>query len=116
MNDIGEQMTNSKPGKTALALIAAATAVTGLTGSAASAQSNYTRLDKAEIAACIRASGLIKATVSPTRVTFSDDVGYDVRLVSGTHPQKYMRGAQGRMMCVYRRSTGRAEAQEFLGW
>jgi hypothetical protein len=109
-------MTRSKASKTTMALIAAVTAVTGLTGSAAPAQSNYTRLDKAEIEACIKASGLIKATVSPTRITFSDDVGYDVRLVSGTHPQKYMRRAKGRMMCVYRRSTGKAEAQEFLGW
>lgn len=55
----------------------------------ASSDAAWAALDKASAKACIAASELVDAKVSaPTR--FSDTVGYDVRIVSGTYPQKHM--------------------------
>jgi hypothetical protein len=109
----GNQMNNIK--SLSARLLVMATAITCFSSTGA-AQNNYTRLDNAERAACIRASGFIGATVSPRKVGFSDDVGYDIRLVSGVYPQKYMKGARGRMLCAYKRGGGRVEVQEFQGW
>jgi hypothetical protein len=103
-------------------LMSAVIALCGLTmpiagySSASAAEDNYARLDKAERAACIKASGFLKATVSPKTYGFSDQVGWDIRLVSGTYPQRHMKGARGQMLCAYRRGTGRVEVQEFGGW
>jgi hypothetical protein len=83
---------------------------------ASAAENNYTRLDKAERAACIKASGFVRASVSPKKIGFSDQVGYDIRLVSGRYPQKHMKGARGKMACAYKRGSGRVEVQEFQGW
>jgi hypothetical protein len=96
-------------------LLCAATALVS-PSPAEAAENNYTRLDRAERAACIKASGFARATVSPKIARFSDEVGYDIRLVSGTYPQKHMKGARGSMLCAYKRGSGSVEVQEFLGW
>jgi hypothetical protein len=66
-------------------------------------------------AACIKAANLLRPTVSAV-VGFSDTVGRDAMLVRGTYPQRHMKGAKGTMLCLYRRSTRSAEAQEAKGW
>lgn len=77
----------------------------------ASSGDAWAALDKASAKACIAASGFLKAKVSaPTR--FSDTVGYDFRIVSGTYPQKHMKGAKGQMLCLYARKTKTVEVQE----
>ena len=98
-----------------VALSGAAVSVTSCSAATA-AESNHARLDRAERAACIRASGFIRATVSPKAYGFSDQVGWDIRLVSGTYPQRHMNGASGQMLCAYRRGSGPVEVQEFAGW
>jgi hypothetical protein len=81
------------------------------TSALASSDEAWAALDKASAKACIAASGFLKAKVSePTR--FSDAVGYDVRVVSGTYPQKHMKGAKGVMLCLYARKTKAVEIQE----
>ena len=77
----------------------------------ASSDDAWAALDKASAKACIAASGFLKAKVSaPTR--FSDAVGYDARFVSGTYPQKHMKGAKGQMLCLYARKAKTVEVQE----
>jgi Ni/Co efflux regulator RcnB len=99
------------------AMIALCSVASPVASSATSTtQSNYVRLDKAERLACIRASGFVRATVSPKTYGFSDQVGWDIRLVSGTYPQRHMKGARGQMLCAYQRATGRVETQDYSGW
>ena len=77
----------------------------------ASSEDAWAALDKASASACISASGFLKAKVfAPTR--FSDAVGYDARFVSGTYPQKHMKGAKGQMLCLYARKAKTVEVQE----
>jgi len=66
-------------------------------------------------AACIAAAHLLRPTLS-SPVGFSDRTGYDAILVRGTYPQKFMKRAQGTMLCLYDRRTHRAEAVEAKGW
>lgn len=77
----------------------------------ASAPVEFAKLDADSAKACIAASAFNKAKVSaPTR--FSDTVGFDVRIVSGTYPQKHMKGMTGKMLCLYNRKTKSVEVQE----
>lgn len=77
----------------------------------ASSSDAWAKLDADSAKACITASGFTKAKVSPS-THFSDDAGYDVRVVSGIYPQKHMKGAAGKMLCLYERKSKRVEVQE----
>ena len=77
----------------------------------ASSDEAWAALDKASAKACIAASGFLKAKVSAA-THFSDELGYDARMVSGTYPQKHMKGATGHMLCLYARKTKQVEVQE----
>jgi hypothetical protein len=77
----------------------------------ASSSDAWAELDEASAVACVAASGFKDATVAPS-VHFSDDIGFDVRVVSGVYPQPHMKGASGKMLCLYGRATKRVEVQE----
>lgn len=77
----------------------------------ASTSDAWAKLDAESAKACISASGLTKAKISAA-THFSDTTGFDVRIVSGTYPQKHMKGASGKMMCLYSRKTKSVEVQE----
>ena len=81
------------------------------TEAAASSDASWAALDKASAKACISASGFLKAKITPS-THFSDAVGYDMRTVSGTYPQKHMKGAKGTMLCLYGRTSKTVEVQE----
>jgi hypothetical protein len=77
----------------------------------ASSPDAWTQLDKASAKACIAASGFRKASVLPS-MHFSDVIAYDARVVSGVYPQAHMKGASGKMLCLYNRRTKQVEVQE----
>lgn len=77
----------------------------------ASSPDAWTKLDADSAKACISASGFIKAKISAS-THFSDAFGYDVRVVSGIYPQKHMKGAAGKMLCLYGRKSNLVEVQE----
>jgi len=79
----------------------------------ASSPDAWAKLDADSAKACIAASGLTKAKVSAS-THFSDAAGYDVRVVSGIYPQKHMKGAAGKMLCLYGRKSKRVEVQELV--
>jgi hypothetical protein len=81
----------------------------------ASSTAAWTASAKAGRAACIKAAGLTKPTVSAP-LTFSDRIGRDALLVRGTYPQRFMKGARGTMLCLYDRRSRSAEVQEAKGW
>ncbi|MBG1231429.1 hypothetical protein [Aestuariivirga litoralis] len=77
----------------------------------ASSDAAWAALNKASAKACIAATGFKNAKVSaPTG--FSDTVGYDARIVTGTYPQKHMKNATGQMLCLYARKSKTVEVQE----
>jgi heat shock protein HslJ len=74
----------------------------------------YAALDRRTERACTVASGLRNASVSPP-IRFSDRVGMDARTVTGSYAEPHMNGQSGTMLCLYNRTTRRAEAQELDG-
>ena len=79
----------------------------------ASSPDAWAKLDAESAKACIAASGFTKAKVSAS-THFSDAAGYDVRVVSGIYPQKHMKGAAGKMLCLYGRKSKLVEVQELV--
>ena len=79
----------------------------------ASSPDAWAKLDADSAKACITASGFTKAKVSAS-THFSDAAGYDVRVVSGVYPQKHMKGASGKMLCLYGRKSKLVEVQELV--
>jgi len=78
---------------------------------AASTTASYAALDKRSAAACVTAAGLKRSKIGPA-VRFSDTLLIDARVVTGTWPQKHMKGASATMLCLYHRKTGAVEVQE----
>ena len=74
---------------------------------------SYAKLDKTSEAACIKAANLGSATVAPP-IRYSDRVGIDARVVTGTWPQPHMKGTTAKMQCLYNRKTKRVEVQEMF--
>ena len=79
----------------------------------ASSPDAWSKLDADSAKACISASGFTKAKISAS-THFSDASGYDVRVVSGIYPQKHMKGAAGKMLCLYGRKSKLVEVQELV--
>ncbi len=86
-----------------------------LPASAATPQS-YQELDRVSSLACLRASGFRDAAFAPSPLRFSDQMGVDARLITGTYPQAHMSGKQGMALCLYNRSTKRAEVVDAAPW
>lgn len=78
----------------------------------AATEQAYADLDARAAKACADASGLKETVTAPAAVRFSDETGVDARLVEGVYPQPYMKGARGRMLCLFDRRENRAETQE----
>ncbi|MEH3105861.1 MAG: hypothetical protein PGN09_00835 [Sphingomonas fennica] len=96
------------------AVIALAAAILS-TAAAASSPDAWKASDARATAACLKASGLTRATVAG-RTGFDDRSGQDALLVQGRWPQKHMAGKPGTMLCLYTRATGRALVAEAAGW
>lgn len=91
--------------------VASAVLVFTTTTVLASSDEAWKALDKASAKSCIAAAGFLNGKISPA-TRFSDGVGYDTLIVSGTFPQKHMKGAKGQMLCLYNRKTKQVEVQE----
>lgn len=66
---------------------------------------------KEVILKCSQVSGLSDANVLGDLVDFDDRVGYTVAIVVGKYPQPYMKGKQGRALCLFDRRTRTAYSQ-----
>lgn len=69
--------------------------------------------DKDVLASCLKASGLKDPTPVGTAAQFDDRVGYTALLLQGQYPQKYMKGATGTELCLYRKKTKVAYVTEW---
>lgn len=85
-------------------------AATALAGAAhASSPDAWSDLRKRSTKACVAASGLKSAKVTGYVDTFE---AVTVSIVEGIWPQKHMKGAKAKFVCVFDKRTGKAEAQE----
>ena len=66
--------------------------------------------------ACLKASGLRDAASYGRPLMFSDSNRQTVLLIGGRYPQKHMKGAKAKMICLYDRRRRIAEVQEAEGW
>ncbi|MBD2054482.1 hypothetical protein H6F88_00260 [Oculatella sp. FACHB-28] len=64
---------------------------------------------------CLNVSGLNNAEPVGEIITFSDDVGYDALLVSGTYPQPDLNNQAGQVLCLFNRQTRQAIVSEADG-
>ena len=92
-----------------LVLIAAAPALASSPAAMARGERDATR-------ACLKASGLRDAASFGRPLMFSDTVRQTALLIGGRYPQKHMKGAKAKMICLYDRRKHSAEVQEAEGW
>ena len=77
----------------------------------ASTPQAWAELDARSVAECSRVAGLADARVgAPMR--FGDDLGIDVRVVTGTVPNAPHHAQPVAMLCAFHRGSGRVEAVE----
>ena len=91
-----------------IALIAAA--VLPLSASASTPES-WAKLDQRVVRACIAMSGLSRPEVLARKISFSDVIGTEVRMIRGME-----KGRMQRKLCAYSRRTGRTEVQDAGSW
>lgn len=98
--------------ETAVARVAAFALLAGATGSSlASTPQSWADLDARSSAACSQVSELNESKVGAP-IRFSDAIGIDVRVVTGTAPQPHRDRAPATMLCAFDRRTGKAEVVE----
>jgi heat shock protein HslJ len=91
--------------------VVAALVGTALAPAFAATPEAWMRTDQASEAACLKAANLGGGVAGPPS-RFSDRVGWDARIVTGTWPQPHIKGAKAKMLCLYNRKTKRVEVQE----
>ncbi|MBB4002145.1 MAG: hypothetical protein V7704_11600 [Aurantimonas endophytica] len=93
----------------ALPLLLAATAAH------ASSDDAWADLNLAVAEKCAAASGLKHAHVSEL-VLFDDTLNKVATLVTGVFPQKALKGAKGKMLCIYDKQSKKVWVDEATGW
>ena len=84
-----------------------------LSGSASgSTPAAWAALDQRVNRACIAMSGLSRPEVLAQKISFSDAIGTEVRMIRGTDS----RGRYHRKLCAYNRASHRTEVQDAAGW
>ena len=85
-----------------------------LSGSAATASTPaaWNQMNTRVNRACVAMSGLARPVLLAKKISFSDVIGTEVRMIRGVDK----RGRTKRLLCAYNRSTGRAEMQDADAW
>ena len=83
----------------------------------ASSDEAWQAQDKQQREACLALSHLQDKKVLGAPVLFDDSVGYTALMIGGLYlemkgPRKHMQGRQGRELCLFQRSTGKAVISE----
>jgi hypothetical protein len=61
---------------------------------------------------CVAMSGLSRPELLAAKISFSDTIGTEIRMIRGTD----RKGVTHRKLCAYNRKTGRTEVQDAAGW
>ncbi len=85
-----------------------------LSGSAATASTPaaWNQMNTRVNRACVAMSGLSRPVLLAKKISFSDVIGTEVRMIRGTDKA----GRTKRLLCAYNRSTGRTEVQDADAW
>lgn len=84
-----------------------------LSGSAqASTPAAWDQMNQRVNRACVAMSGLARPELLAKKISFSDVIGTEIRMIRGTD----RRGRMQRLLCAYNRSTGRTEIQPAEVW
>ena len=78
----------------------------------ASTPEAWAQLNQRANRACIAMSGLARPQLLAQRISFSDTIPVEARLIRGYDN----RGRYQRLICLYDRRTGRAEVQQAPNW
>lgn len=62
--------------------------------------------------ACVAMSGLARPVLLARKISFSDVIGTEVRMIRGVDKE----GRTKRLLCAFNRSTGRTEVQDADAW
>ena len=90
-----------------------ALALAGLASAAsASTSESWANLDRNVNRACIAMSGLARPQVLAQKISTSDDIGVEIRLLRGTDDRNQFH----RKICVRNRKTSRTEVHDAGGW
>lgn len=107
-------MMTNLPGRIGLAIAGVASALAALPAVASTAAA-FAAESRAAATACAAASDLRRPVVRRA-LRFSDTVGVDAMLGTGTWRPAHMHGAAATMLCLYHRHDRRAETVEAPGW
>lgn len=88
-----------------------ATALIIPASTSASTPEAWVQLDRRVVRACIAMSGLSRPEVLARKISFSDAIGIEVRMLRG-----FEGGRMQRKLCAYNRRSGRTEVQDAGGW
>ena len=92
-------------------LIACGLALMATTATASTPQA-WNQMNQRVNRACIAMAGLARPELLAKKISFSDTIGTEIRMIRGADK----RGRMQRLLCAYNRSTGRAEVQEADVW
>jgi hypothetical protein len=88
-------------------------ALATLAGSAqASTPAAWNAMNQRVNRACVAMSGLVRPELLAKKISFSDVIGTEIRMIRGTD----RRGRMQRLLCAYNRSTRRTEIQPADVW
>ena len=93
-------------------MIMAVGAVLLATSAQASTPAAWDAMNQRVNRACVAMSGLARPELLAKKISFSDVIGTEVRMIRGTDK----RGRMQRLLCAYNRSTGRTEIQPGDVW
>jgi hypothetical protein len=91
-------------------MIAALVAVAG--SARASTPAAWDAMNQRVNRACVAMSGLARPELLARKISFSDVIGTEIRMIRGAD----RRGRMQRLLCAYNRSTGRTEIQPADIW
>jgi len=95
-----------------LAALAVTAIATTATTASASSPDAWANLNTRVTRACIAMSGIARPQVLAQKISTSDAVGVEIRLVRGTDN----RGRLQRKICVFNRRNSRTEVHDAGGW
>lgn len=78
----------------------------------ASTPGEWAALDQRVKRACIAMSGLSRPQLLAQKISFSDAIGIEIRMIRGTDS----RGRYHRRLCAYNRASRRTEVEDAAGW
>lgn len=93
-------------------VIIAAGALLLATSTQASTPAAWDAMNQRVNRACVAMSGLARPELLAKKISFSDVIGTELRMIRGTDK----RGRMQRLLCAYNRSTGRTEIQPADVW